>query len=313
MLSIRDMSSKVSSIVLKGLKKASSVPILGVVFRPYPWYIEHMARNLKKPTDSFMGKYAMKWMVQKNSFLEKNAVKLCNIEPNHTVLEIGFGPGVGLSHAYNIVKGGKGKIYGIDSSWFALDMAEHNFHDQIFEETKMFVFQANVESIPLNTNTVDRVFHCNCYYFWPSMRKAMREIYRVMRPGSLMITTLDIKHLEKVKRKGFLKYGYTDPMKYMSCLENYGFENVRMEYKTDADTGQDFQVIFAEVLEKPDLSSLPEEEDDEETKKLKMMIAIEKKYGLLAEEDEINLKKFIEKQREEQLQAEEYDKKMNKR
>ena len=36
---------------------------------------------------------------------------------------------------------------------------------------------------------------------------------------------------------GILKYGRPDPVKYMSSLEKYGFENVRMEYKKDEDTG----------------------------------------------------------------------------
>ena len=44
-------------------------------------------------------------MLKNNSFLETNAVKLSNIKPDHNVLEIGFGPGVGLEAAYNVVKG----------------------------------------------------------------------------------------------------------------------------------------------------------------------------------------------------------------
>ena len=44
-------------------------------------------------------------MLKNNSFLETNAVSLCKIQPDHNVLEIGFGAGVGLQAAYNILKG----------------------------------------------------------------------------------------------------------------------------------------------------------------------------------------------------------------
>ena len=42
---------------------------------------------------------------KRNRFLEINAVRLCNIQPHHQVLEVGFGPGVGLKEAAKCVKG----------------------------------------------------------------------------------------------------------------------------------------------------------------------------------------------------------------
>ena len=44
-------------------------------------------------------------MVKKNTILETEAVKLCGIQPDHEVLEVGFGPGVGLKAAHDVVKG----------------------------------------------------------------------------------------------------------------------------------------------------------------------------------------------------------------
>ena len=42
-------------------------------------------------------------MIKKNSYLEVAAVELCEIRPNHRVLEVGFGPGVGLKAALDKV------------------------------------------------------------------------------------------------------------------------------------------------------------------------------------------------------------------
>ena len=51
------------------------------------------------------------FFLQKKVFLGSNvpvvlaAVKLCDIQPDHNVLEIGFGPGVGLQEAAKYVNG----------------------------------------------------------------------------------------------------------------------------------------------------------------------------------------------------------------
>ena len=49
--------------------------------------------------------FIQKLMLKNNSFLEQNAVALSKIHPNHNVLEVGYGAGVGLEAAYQVVKG----------------------------------------------------------------------------------------------------------------------------------------------------------------------------------------------------------------
>ena len=51
-----------------------------------------------------------------NASLENEIVKHLNIQPDHKVLELGFGPGVGLSAALKKVEHSSGKVYGIDIS-----------------------------------------------------------------------------------------------------------------------------------------------------------------------------------------------------
>lgn len=51
-----------------------------------------------------------------NASLENETVKHLNIQPDHKVLEIGFGPGIGLNAALETVKHSSGKVYGIDIS-----------------------------------------------------------------------------------------------------------------------------------------------------------------------------------------------------
>lgn len=48
---------------------------------------------------------------------------------------------------------------------------------------KVTLHHCDVAAMPLADGTVDKVFHCNCYYFWPDLGKGATEIRRVMKPG----------------------------------------------------------------------------------------------------------------------------------
>lgn len=63
--------------------------------------------------------------------LEENAVKLSNIQPNDTVLEVGHGPGIGLQAASQLLTGPKGKLIGVDYSKYMHLMASERMEGQI--------------------------------------------------------------------------------------------------------------------------------------------------------------------------------------
>ena len=89
-------------------------------------------------------------------------------------------------------------LYGIDKSFYSVERSSKRLKQGIAEK-KVVLFDGSADNIPLNTDTIHRVYHCNCYYFWPNNRTVMREIYRVMRPGALMITTLNLDSLRKAE------------------------------------------------------------------------------------------------------------------
>lgn len=65
-----------------------------------------------------------------------------------------------------------------------LQMASRRLKD-LLANGKLTLHICDVAAMPLEDNTVDKVFHCNCYYFWPDLKKAATEIHRVMKPGRL--------------------------------------------------------------------------------------------------------------------------------
>ncbi|KAK7111573.1 uncharacterized methyltransferase YdaC-like [Littorina saxatilis] len=219
---------------------------------------DSLARQIRVPTQGLMGWLTTQILKSKNGVLEKNAVRLSDIQPHHNVLEVGFGPGIGLQHAAKIVKDGPGKVCGVEISTYMLEKASSRLRRPI-HDMKMELTFASVENLPFGTDRFDRVYHCNTYYFWPSMQDGLNEIYRVMKPGAFMVTTLNIHSIKAAQSRGLLKYGNPDPVNYMCALELTGFKDVKMEYYREGN--QSYQAIFAYLPVKP---ALPVDELEEE-------------------------------------------------
>ena len=99
--------------------------------------------------------------------------------------------------------------------------------------------------LPYDDNFFDRVFHVNCYYFWPDLDQGISELRRVMKTEGLMVTTLVEDSLNMCADKGLLKYGpHWSPEVYIAKLSQAGFTNVSMETKKTK-SGFAFQVIHA--------------------------------------------------------------------
>ena len=109
---------------------------------------------------------------------------------------------------------------------------------------KISLHVCSVTDMPFTDNTFDRVFHVNCHIYWPDMDLAVKELYRVMKPGALMVTTLNRKGLKLVKRLGYVKYGDIDHDIYMDSLKRHGFVNVHME-ELDTRGIESLQAIYA--------------------------------------------------------------------
>eukprot|EP00061_Rhincodon_typus_P009855 g33670.t1 len=142
---------------------------------------DHLTKQLGKPRQGPWGWMVKTFLERKSRLLEVNAVKLCDIQPESVVLEVGFEPGLGLQEAAKRLTLPKGKLYGLDYSEYMYHVASRRLQPDI-QTGKVTLFHGSVEQIPLEDNVVDRVFHCNCYYFWPTLQSGCREIYRVMKP-----------------------------------------------------------------------------------------------------------------------------------
>lgn len=75
-----------------------------------------LGKQLGQPTRSMLGWLVSKFLKVHNRVVEENAVRLCNIQPGDTVLELGHGPGLGLEAAAKLLTAPTGKLIGVDYS-----------------------------------------------------------------------------------------------------------------------------------------------------------------------------------------------------
>lgn len=135
-------------------------------------------------------------------------------------------------------------LHGIDFSELMVKSATARFRDEI-SVGKVQIQLGNVMDIPYDKDTFDRVFHCNSYFFWPDLDLATREIYRVMKPNTVMVTGLETARLEKDRKWGYLQCANViDPYVYMNALRKNGFTNVHMKTIRGRRV---FELIFATV------------------------------------------------------------------
>ncbi|XP_071498648.1 phosphoethanolamine N-methyltransferase 2-like [Diadema antillarum] len=206
-------------------------------------FVDSLARNLRQPQRGIVGWLVKRFMLPKNAYLEEEAAALCNIKPDHHVLELGFGPGIGLKKAAEYVEKGVGKVHGVDFSPAMVVEAINNLPQEI-EDEKIELVLGNVASLPYRDESMDSIFHANCYYFWPDIPLVATDLLRVLKPGGLMVTVLSLEGLKTVDSMGWMKYATWDPEEYTKALREAGFADVKMEDKTST-AGHEFQVILA--------------------------------------------------------------------
>ncbi|XP_071762435.1 putative methyltransferase YdaC [Centroberyx gerrardi] len=204
-----------------------------------------LRKQLRHPTRSVAGWLVSKFLASHNQILEENAVQLSGILPGDTVLELGHGPGLGLQSAARLLTEPTGRLIGVDYSQYMHQVASERMKELV-ASGKVTLHHCDVAAMPLADSTIDKVFHCNCYYFWPSLRKGASEVHRVMKPGGLMVTTLRLNRLAYFASKRVLPGENWHPEAYMAALKDSGFTDVRMEDKQHSDIT--FQAIYATAL-----------------------------------------------------------------
>jgi SAM-dependent methyltransferase len=108
-------------------------------------------------------------------------IDLLDIQPHERVLEVGFGPGVGLQ----LLARSAGYVAGVDASEAMVEQATAR-NVQAIERGHVDVRHGSVERLPFEDHTFDKTLAMNSMQVWPDAMPGLRALWRVLRPGGRM-------------------------------------------------------------------------------------------------------------------------------
>jgi ubiquinone/menaquinone biosynthesis C-methylase UbiE len=119
-------------------------------------------------------------MAHTNKKVAAWAIGLLGVRPTDRVLEVGFGPGVGIELLAEVAS--SGPVVGVDCSQEMLEQATARNASAI-DAGQVDLRKGSVEQLPFDDATFDHVLTVNSMQVWPDAGAGLREIRRVMKPG----------------------------------------------------------------------------------------------------------------------------------
>jgi SAM-dependent methyltransferase len=127
-----------------------------------------------------VGRFVGWFMATRGSNVARSrwVVSLLDLQPTDRVLEIGFGPGVGIAE----VARRAGRVYGVDHSAVMVRQASRR-NAAAVRAGRVSLVAASVDRLPDFGEPLDVVFGVNTVGFWPSPAERLVELRGLLRPG----------------------------------------------------------------------------------------------------------------------------------
>jgi arsenite methyltransferase len=185
---------------------------------------QYIAAQLRKPTGFFGRIFITRLLNRRNIRMNSLTLETLHLQPDDTVLEIGFGGGFLIDKMSHQVT--RGRITGADFSNDMVEFCTRRF-GSLIASGRIDLHCANVESLPFPAGMFSKICTVNTIYFWPDPTAAVREIYRVLKEnGTLVISYTPRAVMEKMKiaLHGFALF---EPADVESMMTMAGFKEVR--------------------------------------------------------------------------------------
>src|SRR5215469_11596698 len=143
------------------------------------WAHELLLRMFGRPK-GFLGRLGGVIMARANRDAAKQVIKLLDLRLDDKVLEVGFGPGVGIQLLLERVT--RGWVAGVDQSQEMVRQAAAR-NANALRNRRVDLRYGSVERLPFADETFDKAFAINSMQVWPDARAGLQEIRRVLKTG----------------------------------------------------------------------------------------------------------------------------------
>jgi trans-aconitate methyltransferase len=135
-----------------------------------------------------LGVLAGRVMSTRSSNRERSAwtVGLLDVQPDDRILELGYGPGLGLEAALGRLS--TGRLVGLDHSTTMRNMAARRLRS-VRGPVQPDLRVGSAEALPDDLGTFDKVFSCNVWLFWKDPVTVLGLLRGHLAPGGTVAVT----------------------------------------------------------------------------------------------------------------------------
>ena len=147
-------------------------------------------------------------------------ISLLNLQPEDQILELGFGAGRAIELV--AVQASNGQVSGIDLSQ-AMVRAASRRNAQAIKAGRVTLVQGDLTTLPFPDGQFDKVFSIQTLYFWSDPPCALAEIFRVLKPGGMLVMTLSTGKIDPAEVTGLEHYQLLLEEQIIPAMKRLGF------------------------------------------------------------------------------------------
>jgi len=147
-------------------------------------------------------------------------ISLLDIQPEDQILELGFGAGRAIELV--AAQASSGHVCGIDHSQEMVRAASRRNAGAI-KTGYVTLSYGDLATLPFADNRFDKIFSIQTLYFWSDPAQILSEIFRVLKPGGMLVVTLSTGTIDSAGPTGLERYQNLLDEQIIPCMKQLGF------------------------------------------------------------------------------------------
>ncbi len=147
-------------------------------------------------------------------------ISLLDIQPEDQILELGFGAGRAIELV--AAQATNGHVSGLDHSQEMVRAASRR-NAKAIKSGQVTLYHGDITTLPFTDNQFDKIFSIQTLYFWSDPPRTLAEIFRVLKPGAMLVMTLSTGTIDTAETTGLEHYQILLEEQIIPCMKQLGF------------------------------------------------------------------------------------------